>query len=432
MTGRRVESVLAWEALDSRGNPTVACEVRLAGGATGTATVPSGASTGSHEALELRDGGDRFGGRGVRRAVAHANGELAGAVIGLDAADTGAIDAAMRAVDGTPHLGRLGANAVLALSVATTLAAAEAECVPLYRWLLGAATPLLPMPMVNIVSGGAHAGRAVDLQDVLAVPLGAGSFAEAIEWAWRVRRATAELVSHRGLNTALIADEGGLGPALASNEEALELVALGIERSGLRPLEDCAIAVDIAATEFQFEAGYRLAVEGRSMDAAALVELLEGWSRRYPIVSIEDPLGEDDWDGWRLAASRLGDLQLLGDDLLVTDRERVGRALELGCANAVLVKPNQTGTLSSAAGVVELARRSGWATVLSARSGETEDGWLADLAVGWRTGQIKVGSTMRSERTAKWNRLLRIEAELGGSAAFAGRAALTGRRATAR
>jgi enolase len=429
LSATRIESVLAWEALDSRGNPTVACEVRLAGGANGTATVPSGASTGSHEAHELRDGGERYGGRGVHRAVAAAAGELADAVRGMDAADTAALDAALRRADGSPHLSRLGANAVLAISVAAAVAAASAEGMPLHRWLLGGAAPLLPMPMVNIVSGGAHAGRAVDLQDVLAVPLGAGCFAEAIEWAWRVRRATAELVTARGLNAALVADEGGLGPALASNEDALELVAMGIERAGLRPLEDCAIAVDIAATQFQAGEGYRLAVEDRSLDAASLVELLGGWARRYPIVSIEDPLGEDDWEGWRLAATRLGYLQLLGDDLLVTDRERVERALDEGCANAVLVKPNQTGTLSSAAEVVDLARRSGWATVLSARSGETEDGWLADLAVGWRTGQIKVGSTMRSERTAKWNRLLRIEAELGAAAEFAGRRTLAGRRA---
>jgi enolase len=360
--------------------------------------------------------------------VAATNGELAEAVRGLDAADTTGLDAALRRTDGTPTLGRLGANAVLAVSVSAAVAAAGAEGLPLYRWLLGDREPLLPLPMVNIVSGGAHAGGALDIQDILAVPLGAGTFAEAIEWAWRVRRATAELVASRGLTAALVADEGGLGPRLASNGQALELVTAGIERSGLRPGEDCAIAVDVAASQFQTEQGYRLAVDGRTLSAGELVEEVRDWGRRYPLVSVEDPLGEDDWEGWRLAATRLGQVQLLGDDLFVTDRERLERGLREGCANAVLVKPNQTGTLSSAAEVVARAHEAGWATVLSARSGETEDGWLADLAVGWRTGQIKVGSTMRSERTAKWNRLLRIEAELGSEARFAGRAAVAGGR----
>lgn len=420
----KIEHVFAWEALDSRGNPTVACEVALADGATGAAIVPAGASTGRHEAHELRDGGERYGGRGVRKAVENVGGALAEAVRGVDASDQEAVDAALRVADGTRDLDRLGANAVLAVSVACGLAAARAAGEPLYRLLVGCREPLLPLPMVNIISGGAHAAFAVDVQDFLAVPLGAGSFGEAIEWAWRVRAATAELALERGLVAALVADEGGLGPVLGSNQEALDLLALGIERAGLDPGDDVAIAIDIAATQLVEPAGtYRLETERRSVDAAGLVEELAAWAADYPIVSLEDPLGEDDWDGWTLAAKRLQDLQLLGDDLFATNLERLELGIDAGIANAVLVKPNQIGTLSDARAVVERAQAAGYATVLSARSGETEDSWLADLAVGWRTGQIKVGSTMRSERTAKWNRLLRIEAELGG-AAYAGRAAL--------
>lgn len=421
-----IASVRAWEALDSRGTPTVACEVTLAGGASGSATVPAGASTGAHEARELRDGGERYGGAGVRTAVANARGELADAVAGLDAGDQQGLDAALRAADGTPDLGRLGANAVLGVSVAACAAAAAARGEPLWRSVAAAGeAPLLPMPMVNVLSGGAHAGAAIDMQDFLAVPVGAGSFAEALEWAWRVRAAAAELVAERGLVAALVADEGGLGPALGSNRDALQLLTRAIERSGLAPHDEVAIAIDVAATQFaQPDGGYRLSVEDRTISAAELAAELAAWAGEHPIVSIEDPLAEDDWDGWAAASERLGGVQLLGDDLFVTDAERLRRGIEDGVANAVLVKPNQIGTLSAAREVVGIARDAGYATVLSARSGETEDAWLADLAVGWRTGQIKVGSTMRSERTAKWNRLLRIEAELGDAAEFAGRAAL--------
>lgn len=421
-----IVGVFAWEALDSRGTPTVACEVELAGGCKGAATVPSGASTGSHEAHELRDGGGRYGGRGVRQAVVNAAGPLARAVRGLDAADQEAVDAALRVADGTPDLGRLGANAVLAVSVASALAAAQAVGQPLYRWLLGGARPLLPLPMINVLSGGAHAARAVDVQDFLVVPIGAGSFAQALEWAWRVRGATAEVARERGMATALVADEGGLGLTLVSNRAALELLARGMERSGLRPGEEVAIAIDVAATQLVRHGAYRLAVEGRSLSAGELVAELATWCAEFPIVSLEDPLGEDDWSGWRDATRRLGHLQLVGDDLFVTDLGRLERGIRDGAANAVLVKPNQTGTLSSAADVVRRGRNAGWATIVSARSGETEDAWLSDLAVGWRAGQLKVGSTHRSERTAKWNRLLRIEAELGEEAEFAGRAAMGG------
>jgi enolase len=421
----RIERVFAWEALDSRGNPTVGCEVVLAGGAKGSAIVPSGASIGSHEARELRDGGERYGGLGVGNAVANVRGALADAVAGVDADDQEKVDAALLAADGTASLGRMGANAVLAVSVACALAAADATGEPLYRLLAAGQTPLLPLPMVNILSGGAHAAFSFDVQDFLAVPVGADSFAEAIEWAWRVRRATAELAAQRGLVAALIADEGGLGPVLASNREALDLLALGIERARLSPGEDVAIAVDVAATQLIEPSGaYRLEAERRSLSADELVEELAGWAAAYPIVSVEDPLAEDDWEGWRTAGARLKGVQLLGDDLFATNLDRLERGIASGVANAVLVKPNQIGTLSAARAVVGRAHEAGYATVLSARSGETEDSWLADLAVGWRTGQIKVGSTMRSERTAKWNRLLRIEAELRSEVAYAGRAAL--------
>jgi enolase len=424
----RIESLFAWEALDSRGNPTVACEVRLAGGATGCATVPSGASTGSHEARELRDSDERYAGLGVRRAVENVQVALAEAVRGLDALDQQALDDALRSADGTADLSRLGANAVLAVSLAGALAGAAAAGEPLWRAAAGGSdlAPLLPLPMVNVISGGAHAAGAIDVQDVLAVPVGATSFAETIEWAWRVRRATARLLTDHGLDTALVADEGGLGPVLSSNYEALEWVARGIEAARLVPGEDVAIAVDIAATRLFDPANgrYVLARENRAFATEAWAEELAGWVGRLPVVSLEDVMAEDDWDGWTLAAQALPGVQLLGDDLFVTDAARVRRGAAAGVANAVLVKPNQTGTLSSAREVVEIARQAGWATVLSARSGETEDAWLADLAVAWRTGQIKVGSTTRSERNAKWNRLLRIEAECGQTARFAGRAAL--------
>ncbi len=424
-----IAGVCAWEALDSRGTPTVACEVRLDGGARGGATVPSGASTGTHEARELRDGGERYGGRGVRRAVENVRDVLGPAVVGRDAEDQAGLDAALRAVDGTPTLGRVGANAVLAVSVAATLAAAQASGVSLYRWLSGDADPLLPLPMVNIISGGAHASGAVDMQDFLVVPVGARSFAQAIEWAWRVRRGAVTVAAERGLPVALVADEGGLGPPLPSNRAALELLAAGIARAGLRLGAEVAIAVDVAATQLLRGGAYHLAAEGRVFDGAGLLDELVSWCADYPIVSLEDPAGEDDWAAWAAASARLGrQLQLLADDLFVTDLPRLERGIAAGVANAVLVKPNQTGTLSDARAVVARAQRAGYATVMSARSGDTEDTWLADLAVGWRAGQIKVGSLTRSERTAKWNRLLRIEAEAGGRALFAGRAVLGLRR----
>ncbi|MEV5831591.1 phosphopyruvate hydratase [Spirillospora sp. NPDC052242] len=427
MSDTTIAGLLAWEALDSRGKPTVGCEVRLGGGAVGRATVPSGASTGRHEARELRDGGERHGGNGVRRAVANVTGEIADAVRGLDATDQSGLDTALRALDGTFDLGRLGANAVLGVSVAAAVAAAAARGVPLYAAVADDGSgPLLPLPMVNIISGGAHSGRSIDVQDFLAVPLGAGSFAQAIEWAARVRAGTAEELASRGLPVALVADEGGLGPVLPTNRTALDVLVAGIERAGLRSGEDVGMAIDVAATQFvRADGRYVLTAEDRVLDSAELVEELVAWCEEYPIVSLEDVLAEDDWDGWRNGTRRLRGRQLLGDDLFVTDPERLKRGIREGVANAVLVKPNQIGTLDTARSVVRRAHGAGYATVLSARSGETEDDWLADLAVGWRTGQIKVGSTTRSERTAKWNRLLRIETELGDRADYAGRAAIS-------
>jgi enolase len=430
MSLSEIVDVSAWEAFDSRGTPTVACEVVLAGGARGTATVPSGASTGRYEAHELRDGGERYAGKGVLGAVDAVNGEIAARVAGLDALDQAGLDRALRELDGTPQLRRLGGNAVLAVSLAAALAAAASRTLPLYRQLAEGTEVLLPLPMVNVISGGAHArGAGVDVQDFLVVPVGAASFTDAIEWAWRVRRAAEDIARERGLSASLVADEGGLGLQLPSNRAALELLHAAVERARLLPGEEVAIAVDVAATQLYADGLYRFASEARTLDAGELLDELGGWYEAHPIVSIEDPLAEDDWDGWEEATRRLGArVQLVGDDLFATDDERLERGVELGVANAILIKPNQAGTLTDAAAAVDRASAAGYATIVSARSGDTEDSWLADLAVGWQAGQIKVGSTTRAERTAKWNRLLRIEAELGTAATFAGRSVLAPRQ----
>jgi len=424
----RIARVDAWEALDSRGRPTVACRLLLQGGAEGEALAPSGASTGRHEAVELRDGGERYGGRGVRMAVGNVHDLIGPALAGMDAADQASVDARMRELDGTPQLARLGANAVLAVSLACARAAAAATGLPPWRALAGdgAREPLLPMPMVNILSGGAHAGRMVDVQDYLVIPLGAESFAQAMEWVWRVREAAAAVVADRGGNPHLVADEGGLAMQLHDNTEGLRLLCEAIERSGLRPLDDVGIALDVAATQLWADGAYTLAAEHRSLDTAEMVGMVAGWSREFPLVSIEDPLAEDDWEGWRAATALLGERQLIGDDLFATNVGRLRRGIGDGAGNAVLVKVNQNGTLSGTAEVMRLARDAGYATVVSARSGETEDAFIADLAVAWRAGQIKVGSLTRSERTAKWNRLLAIEAQAGSKATFAGRGCLAG------
>lgn len=386
--------------------------------------MPSGASRGRHEAVELRDGEQRYRGQGVRRAVANVECELAPAVVGLDALDQESVDAALVRCDGTAQLERLGGNAVLAVSIANLVAAARAERLPLYRLRADGSPPRLPLPMVNILSGGAHAGGLVDVQDFLVVPSGASTFAEAIEWASRVRAGTAAVAAERGMNSSLVADEGGLAFSLPSNRSALELLALGIEHAGLAFGEHCSIAIDVAATQLFDGRRYRLSTEGRLLDRTALVEELAAWKSDFPIVSIEDPLADDDWDGWRVATERLGDVQLVGDDLFATNARRLERGIAAGIANAVLVKPNQAGTITLAADVVARARAAGYATIVSARSGDTEESWLADLALRWNSGQIKVGSTMRSERTAKWNRLLQVEAELGEDALYAGKQAL--------
>jgi enolase len=398
--------------------------VRLAGGARGCAAVPSGASTGRHEARELRDGGSRYGGRGVLQAVAAVNDVLGPGVTGLDPTDGRSLDDALVALDGTADLGRLGANAVLAVSIAAALAAANGHGLALYETL--GTNPLLPMPMVNVISGGAHArGAGVDVQDFLVVPVGATSFGEALEWCWRVRREAEDLAAERGFPARLVADEGGLGLPLPSNRDGLDFLARAIERAGFVLGEQASMAVDVAATQLAVDGRYRLATEGRTLDSGELLGELDAWCSAHPVVSLEDPLAEDDWDGWAEATRCLGSrVQLLGDDIFVTQVDRLEQGIRTGVANAILVKPNQCGTLTGAAAAVTRAHTAGYATVVSARSGDTEDAWLADLAVGWRAGQIKVGSTTRSERTAKWNRLLHIEVELGDAARFAGRDAL--------
>lgn len=420
MTGAKITAVTGWEALDSRGRPTVGCVVTLSGGAHGRALAPSGASTGSHEARELRDGGDRYGGFGVQRAVSHVETVLSDVVLGLDARDPGAVDAALESVDADPLLGGVGANAVLAVSLAAALAGAEAARMPLWRLLVAGERPQLPMPMVNIISGGAHAGKALDLQDILAVPVGASRFSQALEWASRTRAGTAAVMRERGHGTAMVADEGGLAGALPNNEAALALVVDGIHRAGLVPGVEVSLAVDVAANQLWDGEAYCMELEEERLAEGEWLRRLARWCDAYPIVSLEDVLAEDEWHGWAAATSLLGDnRQILGDDLFATNSTRLARGLEASVANAVLVKPNQAGTLTRARTVLDQAQAHGYSTVVSARSGDTEDHWLSDIAVGWTAGQIKVGSTMRSERTAKWNRLLEIEAVAGADGVFA-------------
>lgn len=399
-----------WEALDSRGRPTVAARVELSDGAEGVALVPSGASTGSHEARELRDGGIRYSGRGVRHAVNNVTTVLARAIHGLEPAE---VDPALASTDASPGFGIVGANAVLAVSIAAVRAAAMSAEQPLARYLAEDDWPLLiPMPMVNILSGGAHAGEMIDVQDVLIVPVGATSFSEALEWSVRVRETAKGLALTRGqMQAVLVADEGGLGLALASNVAALQHVSDAIELAGFAPGTQIAIAIDVAASQLLVDGCYRFAHEGRDLTSDELITEVADWCTKFPIVSIEDLLAEDDWPGWATATNELGNkVDLVGDDLFVTDPIRLARGVGEQVANSVLVKVNQNGLMSGAREVIRLARSAGYRTIVSARSGDTEDSWLADLAVGWRAGQIKVGSTHRSERNAKWNRLLQLEA----------------------
>jgi enolase len=412
----RITSVAARQIFDSRGNPTVEVDVVLESGALGRAAVPSGASTGAHEALELRDGSKAYGGKGVGRAVENVRGELAAAVRGLDAREQRPLDDRLIELDGTPNKGRLGANAILGVSLATAKAAAADAGVSLFRYLGGEDAHTLPVPQMNVINGGLHAQNSIDLQEFMLVPAGAETFAEAMRVGTEVFHALKALLHERGLATA-VGDEGGFAPDLGSSEEAIEAILEAAERAGHR--DRVAIALDPAATEL-FENG-RYSFEGREENGDGMIEYLEGLPRRYPIVSLEDPLAEDDWTTWRALTERIGGrLQLVGDDIFVTDIDRLRRGIDEGIANAILIKLNQIGTLTETLDVIELARSAGYAVVISHRSGETEDTTIADLAVATNAGQIKTGSLSRSDRIAKYNQLLRIEEELGAKATYPG------------
>jgi len=410
------------QIIDSRGNPTTEVEVTLTSGALGRAAVPSGASTGEFEAVELRDGGDAFGGKGVAAAVANVNGELAAAVAGRDAADQAGLDRVMTELDGTADKGRLGANAILGVSLAAAKAEAAERGLPLWRHLGGDAAHVLPVPMMNVLNGGAHADNRVDFQEFMVVPVGADTFSRALQTGIEVFHALKRTLGERGLGTA-VGDEGGFAPDLESNEAALEVLVSGVEAAGYRPGEDVAIALDPATSEL-FDGDYQLRHEGRALASAELVDYWADLAERYPIVSIEDGMDEEDWHGWKVLTERLGErLQLVGDDLFVTNTERLRRGIELGVANSILVKVNQIGTLTEALEAVRMAREAGYGAILSHRSGETEDTTIADLAVATGCGQIKTGAPSRSDRVAKYNQLLRIEEALGADAAYPGRSA---------
>ncbi len=418
-----IETVHARQILDSRGNPTVEVDVVLKSGAAGRAAVPSGASTGEFEAVELRDAGEPWGGKGVTVAVANANGELAEAVRGLDAADQPAVDRAMIDADGTPNKGRLGANAILGVSLAAAKAAAAEAGLPLWRYLGGDAARVLPVPMMNVLNGGVHADNKVDFQEFMIVPVGAPSFGDGLRVGAEVFHALKGTLHDKGLATA-VGDEGGFAPDLASNEAALEELIAGIEAAGYKPGEDVAIALDPATSEIFDDGSYVLEHEGRTLSAAELADYWADISSRYPVLSIEDGMDEEDWDGWRALTERLGDsVQLVGDDLFVTNTERLTRGIDSGVANSILVKVNQIGTLTETLDAVRTAQEAGYTAVMSHRSGETEDTTIADLAVATGCGQIKTGAPSRSDRVAKYNQLLRIEEQLGGDAEYPGRAA---------
>ena len=421
-----IVEVVGREVLDSRGNPTVEVEVELLSGARGRAIVPSGASTGAHEAHELRDGGDRYGGKGVRTAVEHVNGEIADAVVGLDGSDQRLLDDELVALDGTDGKARLGANAILGVSLAAAHAAAEDAELPLYRYVGGANAHVLPVPFMNVLNGGAHADSNVDVQEFMLAPVGAASFSEGLRWGVETYHALKALLKERGLSSAL-GDEGGFAPNLPSNEEALALLLTAIERAGYTPGDEIALALDIASTELYADGRYVLAGEGADYSSAEWADRLVQLCDRYPIVSIEDGMAEDDWDGWLALTQRLGTrVQLVGDDLFVTNVERLERGIELGVANSILVKVNQIGTLSETLDTMFVAGRHAYTAMMSHRSGETEDATIADLAVATNCGQIKTGAPARSDRVAKYNQLLRIEEELGPVASYLGRAALPG------
>jgi enolase len=419
-----IVEVVGREVLDSRGNPTVEVEVELLSGARGRAIVPSGASTGAHEAVELRDGGARYGGKGVRRAVEHVNTEIADVVVGLEATDQRLLDDELITLDGTDGKSRLGANAILGVSLAAAHAAADELDLPLYRYVGGANAHVLPVPFFNVLNGGAHADSNVDLQEFFLAPVGAASFAEALQWGAETYHALKALLHERGLATA-VGDEGGFAPNLPSNEEALRLLFAAIESAGFVPGDEIALALDIASTEFFRDGRYVLAGEGVEYDSSEWAAWLAALCDRYPIVSIEDGMAEDDWDGWAALTAALGDrVQLVGDDLFVTNSERLQMGIDRGVANSILVKVNQIGTLSETLDTMLLAGRHGYTAMMSHRSGETEDATIADLAVATNCGQIKAGAPARSDRVAKYNQLLRIEDDLGPAAAYPGRAAI--------
>jgi enolase len=419
-----IEHVLAREVLDSRGNPTVEVEVHLVSGAKGRAIVPSGASTGEHEAVERRDGGDRFGGKGVLDAVDNVNGEIRDAVEGLEALDQRGVDDELIALDGTDNKERLGANAILGVSLATAKASADELELPLYRYVGGANAHVLPVPMMNVINGGAHADNNVDLQEFMLMPVGAASFTEALQWGTETYHVLKRIVHERGLSTA-VGDEGGFAPNLASNEDAVRILVEAIEKAGYTPGEQIALALDPATSEIYRDGRYHLDSENRVLDATEFTAFWAQLVDRYPIVSIEDGMAEDDWDGWRMLTDAVGGrVQLVGDDLFVTNVERLERGIEAGVANAILIKVNQIGTLTETLDAVGLATRSAYASVMSHRSGETEDTTIADLAVATNCGQIKTGAPARSDRVAKYNQLLRIEDDLEESAAFLGGDAL--------
>ena len=424
-----IQVVVGRQVLDSRGHPTVEVEVVLDSGAAGRSMVPSGASTGRFEAVELRDGGDQWGGRGVAGAVSNVNGELAAAVRGLEAADQRDLDRALTDADGTDDKGRLGANAILGISLAVAHAAAAEAGMPLYRYVGGINAHVLPVPMLNVLNGGEHADNNVDIQEFMLMPVGAASFGEGLRWGVECYHTLKRVLRERGLSTA-IGDEGGFAPNLDSNEEAVRLLVEAIEEAGYSPGTDIALALDAASTEFFVDGSYVLAGEGRSLSSEAMASYLADLADRYPIVSIEDGMAEDDWDGWAAPTGAVGDMvQLVGDDLFVTNTERLQRGIDTGVANSILVKVNQIGTLTETLDAISLATANGFTAVMSHRSGETEDTTIADLAVATNCGQIKTGAPARSDRVAKYNQLLRIEEDLGEAAAYRGLAALAGNRA---
>ena len=419
-----IVDVIAREILDSRGNPTVEADVVLESGVSGRAAVPSGASTGSREAVELRDGdASRYFGKGVLRAVEHINTELCEAIIGLDASEQAFVDRTLIELDGTDNRSRLGANAVLAVSCAVAKAAAEEASLPLYRYLGGAGGMQLPVPLMNVINGGVHANNSVDMQEFMIVPIGAPTFREAIRYGAQVFHTLKKLIDKKGMPTT-VGDEGGFAPNLASNEAALQLLMEAIDLAGFTAGTDIVIALDCASSEFYKDGKYHLEAEGAALTSAQLVDYLANWVDKYPIISIEDGMAENDWDGWKLLTERLHPkVQLVGDDLFVTNTRILGEGISKGIANSVLIKINQIGSLTETFAAIEMAKRAGYTSVISHRSGETEDTIIADIAVASNAGQIKTGSLSRSDRTAKYNQLLRIEEDLGDVASYPGRAA---------